>query len=535
MTEPDAQPPTPAPAQPPVGEFFERLPLASWIYELSSRVIVAANDAASAIYGYTRDEFLTMRIDDLRPPEELPRLISELAALRTGSSRHHHWRHVTKGARSLEVEVMSQSIELDGRPCRWVVAVDVGDAVRAEGARFRTEQLFRVVLESAPWAIYRVDAKGVFTMNEGRALVSSLAPGFLVGKRVRDAFADVRLNTVHGEITVDDCVRRVLSGESMTVTCELEGKQLENTIVPERDPSGVVEGYVGVARDITAQRRLDEQMRTAHKMEAIGQLAGGVAHDFNNMLTLISSACAALRAKLPPGAPVPSELEDIQFAADRSASLTRQLLAFGRQQVLQPRVLDVNALVVDSSALLARLLGEHIALRLNLKAPNPRVSADPGRLQQVLVNLLVNARDAMPNGGELVLETTEVEVMASGGPDEGAPGRYVMLCVRDTGTGMTPDVKARAFEPFFTTKGSGRGTGMGLASVYGTLRQSGGHVRLESTQGVGTSVYLYLPLVAQPTTQPSVPPAVRELRGTETILLVEDEERLRSVFASALR
>jgi CheY-like chemotaxis protein len=267
-------------------------------------------------------------------------------------------------------------------------------------------------------------------------------------------------------------------------------------------------------------------------MEAVGRLAGGVAHDFNNLLTVIQGHSELLLARLPADDPTRKEIDQIRKAGERAAGLTRQLLAFSRRQVLQARVLDLNEVAVDMEKMMHRLIGEDIELITRLGPEMPHVKADPGQLEQVIMNLAVNARDAMPDGGRLILETADTLL------DEGfcrdhpptRPGRYVMLALTDTGTGMTPETRAHLFEPFFTTKEKGKGTGLGLATVYGIVKQSGGYIWAESEPGKGSTFRIYLPPVDAPAR--SHEPrggAPATIEGSETILLVEDEPVVRQL------
>jgi PAS domain S-box-containing protein len=292
-----------------------------------------------------------------------------------------------------------------------------------------------------------------------------------------------------------------------------------------------------IARDLTEYKKLERQFQQAQKMEAVGRLAGGIAHDFNNLLTVITSYADLLLEDFSPEDARREDMKEIQKAAVSAAGLTRQLLAFSRQQVLEPRVLDVNDVVASADSLLKRLLGEDIDLVTMLAPEVGAVMADRGQLEQVIVNLAVNARDAMPDGGKLTIETTNAEMdeaYARTHPPA-QPGRFVMLAVSDTGVGMDEQTLGRIFEPFFTTKEVGKGTGLGLATVYGVVKQSGGFIWVYSEPGQGTTFKIYLPRVEQPA-EAVAPPAApgKSLQGTETVLLVEDADPIRAVARKVL-
>jgi signal transduction histidine kinase len=284
--------------------------------------------------------------------------------------------------------------------------------------------------------------------------------------------------------------------------------------------------------DLRALRESEEGLRQAQKMEAVGNLAGGIAHDFNNLLTVIRGYTDILLSRLGREAEGSGEIAEIGRAAERAAQLTGQLLAYSRKQILEPRVLDLNRVVTETQAMLGRLIGEHIEFSTTLAEDLGSISADAGQIEQIIMNLVVNARDAMPEGGTLLLETgnaTFADGSTNGRPDT-IPGDYVLFAVTDSGQGMDAATVGRVFEPFYTTKARGEGTGLGLATVYGIVKQSGGHIEVESEPGLGTSFRLYFPQVAEEAeTFSPKPPDERPLIGTETILLVEDEETLRRV------
>src|SRR4051812_21230654 len=283
---------------------------------------------------------------------------------------------------------------------------------------------------------------------------------------------------------------------------------------------------LAVVFDITGRRHLEDQLRQAQKMEAVGMLAGGVGHDFNNLLTIITGYSQLILNNLGPEDSNRHSVEQIMKAGERAAALTKQLLAFSRRQVLQPKVLDLNKLVGSLGAMLQRLIGEDVDLRVVLPPDLGRVSADPGQIEQVLMNLVVNARDAMPKGGVLTVETANVQLdnTYAGRHMAVKPGSYILLAVSDTGAGMDAATQARLFEPFFTTKGSGKGTGLGLSTVFGIVKQSGGSVQVYSEPGRGTSVKVYLPRIDQPVSVEAQNGGKKTARGSETILLVEDDD-----------
>ncbi|MBS2023914.1 MAG: PAS domain-containing protein [Deltaproteobacteria bacterium] len=308
---------------------------------------------------------------------------------------------------------------------------------------------------------------------------------------------------------------------------------------PVRDAEGKVFRVAGIAQDVTERRRLGEQLRQAQKMEAVGSLAGGVAHDFNNILSVILGYSSLVEQSIDPTNPIAGQIQEIRNAAERAAGLTRQLLAFSRQQILQPQVVDLNRIVSGLDKMLQRLIGEDIELRTVLTSQRAMVNVDPGQLEQVIMNLAVNARDAMPTGGSLTIEIDLEEVDEAYAQQHPGvkPGSHVRLSVADTGTGMDQATQARVFEPFFTTKQLGKGTGLGLSTVFGIVQQSGGNIGLYSEVAHGTTFRILLPRVAEMSTTPPRPVApVRndKLRGHETVLLVEDDERLRRVTRTIL-
>lgn len=311
----------------------------------------------------------------------------------------------------------------------------------------------------------------------------------------------------------------------------------EMTITPVRSPSGETTNYIAIKQDATEKKKLEAQYRQAQKMEAIGRLEGGIAHDFNNILGVITGYSEISRDKLEPEHPVAKNLQKIKAAADRAVLLTRQLLAFSRQQIVNPRIIDLNTIVQGMGDMLQRLVGDDVSIAVKPSIPLGGIKADVGQLEQVLMNLAVNARDAMPDGGPIVIETRNVDLDESyqRKHEPVRPGPYVMLSMSDCGCGMDDTTKASIFEPFFTTKEVGKGTGLGLATVYGIVKQSAGYIWVYSELGKGTTFRLFFPRVSE-AAETSIQPAkkAQPCGGSETILLVEDDEGLREMMATSL-
>jgi PAS domain S-box-containing protein len=408
---------------------------------------------------------------------------------------------------------------------------ELAERVRAE-AQLRS---VAAIVECSDDAIIGMTLEGtITTWNAGAERMYGYPAEEIVGQTVSLLVPEDRPDEV------STLLARVANGEAVehheTVRVARGGRALDVslTISAIRDGAGTVVGASAIARDVSVQRQLEARLRQSEKMEAIGNLAGGIAHDFNNILMIIRS-CAALQLRRTQDEEVRHDALQIDAAAERAAQLTHQLLAFSRQQVLQPELTDLNAVVDDSLALLRRLLGEHIEIVRELEPRVRPILADGGQLGQVILNLAVNARDAMPGGGVLILRTENVFLDEEYGSEhlDVPPGAYTVLQITDSGTGMDEETKARAFDPFFTTKETG--TGFGLATVHGIVKQSGGYVWLSSEVGLGTTFKVYFP-VAEQRARPRRPiTQVTSLEGAETILYVEDEEQVRPLIAAALR
>lgn len=385
-----------------------------------------------------------------------------------------------------------------------------------------------VMVEKMPAVLWTADAELQITSAMGAGLdalgLRSLEP---IGLPILDFFF-----TKDNDAPPITAHRKALEGQSVAYEVTWKDRRFESHVQPLRNGEGVIQGVIGVALDITDRERLTDQLRQSQKMQAVGELAGGVAHDFNNLLMVVKGHAQLLLERMPDSSPLRLSVEQVEKAADRAATLTRQLLAFSRKQVLQARVLDLNDAVAGMIRMFSRVIGENIDMAFLPGGKLGRVKADPGQIEQVLLNLVVNARDAMPNGGRLTIETSNVELDSGYAATHTSvePGLYVMLTVTDTGCGMDAETQARIFEPFFTTKGPGKGTGLGLATVYGVVKQSGGYIYVYSEVNRGTTFKIYLPQVTADLDAPSPETEKRRsARGTETILFVEDEQSVREL------
>ncbi|QJR35821.1 ATP-binding protein [Gemmatimonas groenlandica] len=406
--------------------------------------------------------------------------------------------------------------------------------------------VLRTLIDAMPDVVFTKDLYGRFELANRAACeqFSKESEAQLIGLTARDIFPTEYAAQRESEDA------RVFAGEPL-LNAEAFRIRPDGTVrwflvikVPLRNALGEITGLIGISRDITDRKlaevqrdQLQQELQQSQKMEAVGQLAGGIAHDFNNLLTIITGHSGLLLTSPDISPDVQESVEEIGNAADRAAALTRQLLAFSRQALTQPEVLDVNAVVLDTSKLLRRLIGEDISLSTTLDSQVAAVRADPSQLNQILMNLALNARDAMPTGGTLSIETGNVEIdhTFSAMHLSAAPGLYVMLRLSDSGSGMEPGVLSRIFEPFYTTKGVGKGTGLGLSMVFGIVQQSGGGIHVHSEPGHGSTFRIYLPAV--PVSTPTVIEETggRTPGGTETILLVEDDSGVRALALRALQ
>ncbi len=517
---------------------FEANPQPMWVYDPQTLAFLAVNEAAIRHYGYSREEFLRMTLLDIRPPEEIPALLAHLAELPAGyDGPVQVMKHRRKDGTLFDAVVPGNDLMLAGKRARLCLVNDVTERERAYEEVRRSREWFQAIFQASRDGILVEDDGQLSYANEAAARLHGYGdPSEMMGKPL-SAF-----QMPEDSVRMREYGRRRVRGESAPTVYPFRARHRDGSPIDlEASVSvcrvGSKDYIITVLRDLSERKNLEEQLRQAQKMEAVGRLAGGIAHDFNNLLTVITGY-ADLLLDSPRTDEVSRRLiAEVKRAGERAASLTQQLLAFSRKQVLQPQVLELNVVVAEAQRMLRRLITEDIELFTDLDPQAGLVKADPGQVDQVLVNLAVNARDAMPRGGRLSIATrsTELDVEYARRNPEVLPGPYVMLVVSDTGCGMSEDVRARIFEPFFTTKEQGKGTGLGLATVYGIVKQSGGHIDVESALGRGTTFRIFLPRVEAEAASADNARSIKAPRGTETVLLVEDEEGVRSLAREVLR
>jgi two-component system, cell cycle sensor histidine kinase and response regulator CckA len=488
------------------------------------------------VLGYSSEELQTSSSFEQIHPDDRERVKKAAEeARRSGIGKTLEYRLRHKNGAWLVLESTSSVIRNDkGEPEKLVIVNrDVTERKRAEEALRRSEAGFRSVVEDAPYGIYRASMSGRF-LQVNPALQKMLGYGAMEDLLRSDLASSIFRHT--GEY---QRLTELLARTEEIKDVEMEWKRKDSTPITVRcsgrrinDENGVPAYFEVFAEDVTEKRVLEKQLRMAQKMEAIGRLSGGIAHDFNNLLGVIIGYSGVLKKALGADASLCEHALEIEKAGRRAASLTKQLLAFSRQQVLTPAVLNLNTLASDMEKMLPRLLGEDIEVSLLLDTGLGNVKADQSQIEQVIMNLAVNARDAMPMGGKLKIQTgnAQFDQAYTRNHPGSKVGSYVMLAVTDTGTGMDAETLAHIFEPFFTTKERGKGTGLGLATVYGVVKQSNGYIWVDSAPGKGTSFQIYLPLHVGPalTDEQKSGPA-ENLRGSERILLAEDAEPLRKL------
>jgi PAS domain S-box-containing protein len=523
---------------------FQKAPMPMLALDAESRII-DANDGWLKALGYVRDEVIGRPIADFHP--EGSRAVHEARwrhVLETGYVRDAERRYVKKSGEIMETLVSAiLERDADGNFVRVITGViDLTERRRAEEAAQRERQFSELLVQSSTEGIIGIDREFRYTLwNPCMEAISGIPADQILGRTIFEMFSNL-------PSVVETGWRDALAGKRSSLRAYrfvyLQTRKsgvLDEDFAPLFAEDQSIIGAIAFVRDVTEQRRMEEALRQSQKMEVIGQLTGGVAHDFNNILTVIIGNIDALRRHVDLASTDAQEaLERALRGATRAAALTQRLLAFSRRQPLDPQPLNLNRLVAGTSELLQRTLGERIDVETVLAGGLWWISADPNQLESALLNLAVNARDAMTEGGRLTIETANIHLddAYAAAHEEVAPGQYAMLAVSDTGTGMTSEVIGKAFEPFFTTKGVGQGTGLGLSQVYGFVKQSGGHLKIYSELGQGTTVKLYFPRLpageARTESAAETQFVPREARG-EAILVVEDDEDVRRYSSDCLR
>jgi hypothetical protein len=499
--------------------------------------IVTWNVGAERVYGYATEEVLGRHLSLFFTPEDVtagfPALGLEVA-LREGHHAEEGWRTRKDGSRFWMTGSITPLRAPDGT-LRGFAKV-----ARDRTELKRSEALWRSIVDTTVEGVITIDEGGLIqSFNRAAETIFGWKEEEILGRSVAVLMPEPHRGD-HARYLRE--YASTGAGRVIGVGAEVEGVRRDGSLFPMELSVGEYSFdqrryFTGIVRDVTARRTLEQQLRQSQKMEAIGQLAGGVAHDFNNLLTVICGYADLLLLRTSSGDPGQNDVEQIRQAGERASALTRQLLAFSRQSVMEVRVLSLNAVVLNAEKMLRRVIGEHIELRVRLDPADLRIKADPDQLGQVLLNLAVNARDAMPNGGRLAIVSSHVDLDEAfvGSHPDFVTGTHVVLTVADEGTGMAPEVKARIFEPFFTTKEQGHGTGLGLAVVHGIVRQSGGNITVESEPQQGTSFRIYLPALREAEPALEAPAPLRPLEGHETILVVEDEAIVRDLAVTMLR
>jgi PAS domain S-box-containing protein len=519
---------------------FAHNPLPMWVFDNLTLQFLHVNDAALRHYGYERLEFLQMCASDLHPPQEVPKMMASLRDSNSGERHPAQWRRRKKDGSMIDVEMLLHTIEYSGQAASLVVAQDITERKKAEEGK---QKFFTLVEYSRDFiAVADLQDNVEYINPAGRAMLGIANEESLKETHSMDYVMPDDLPLVHGTILPalysfghwegELRFRHRQSGQSLPM--DFVGFQVKD------QTTGEPRFVATVSRDMSERRALEQQLRHAQKFEAFGQLAGGIAHDFNNVIgAILGWAELGEELSASSNATLEGYFKKIHLQCDRVTALIRQLLAFARRQILEPRSLNLNQTVRDVMNLLDKVIGKNIDIKSTLADNLSTVRADPTQIEQVLMNLCINARDAMPKGGRLTIETHNVEFSEETCRRTAGiqPGRFAELRVSDTGIGMDANVRERIFEPFFTTKGTGKGTGLGLATVYGIVKQHNGFIQVESELSQGSTFRVCLPVDNSITTDNFLTPVSAEVSvpgGSETILLADDHDGICDMAQSAL-
>ncbi|MFO1475878.1 MAG: response regulator [Verrucomicrobiota bacterium] len=530
---------------------FAGNPVPMWLSDPRTFAFLEVNEAAIRHYGYSREEFLEMTIQDICSPEESAKLVKYIAEILHKSSdagigHAGLWQHRKKDGSAIDVEITWSVIQFQGQPALLTMADDVTEVRQAAEALKKSEASLAAAQRIAHLGSWELDLADTENVNNNRLRWSDETYRiFGIKPGTAPLPSEFFFNSVHPEDRqrIKEAVQHAIEHrESYTLEHRILRPDGGERMIRQQaeialDAAGKPCQMRGIVMDLTERRQLEEQLRQSQKMEAIGQLAGGVAHDFNNILTVTHGHALLLLGEKNLTKSAKESAQEIAQAAERAAGLTKSLLAFSRRQVIQLKPVDLNELLNNMTMMLGRILGEDIALQLKYLPQPALVLADSGMIEQVLVNLAVNARDAMPKGGQLAIEIglAEVNSAHAAAHPEARPGKFVSLSVIDTGGGIAPENLRRIFEPFFSTKDAGKRTGFGLATVYGISRQHQGWVEAESQLGKGATFRVYLPAAKDKDPAAGRKPSKQSVTGgDETILVVEDEAPVRELVSKVL-
>ena len=517
---------------------FSSNPYPMYIHDRATLRFLDVNTAAVQSYGYSKDEFLKMTLLDIRPPEDVQEFLEIVNQEYSGYRRPGIRRHRRKDGSRLLAEIAGHQYEEGGQARELVVAADVTERQHMQDALRESENTLKLLVDNAPF--------GIAQSSVAEDRLTTLNPAMLEilgGYSYAEALQLDTREQIYADARERDRLVEVLRRNGKVKGWETNFKRRNGGLVPVRitglltgGTNGSPEMFSKYVEDLTQQSSLEKQVRQVQKLEAVGRLAGGMAHDFNNVLVVIKLSTEMMLGQITPESPFSKPLLQISNAADRAAALTKQMLAFGRQQMMQPRIINLNAVVTETTHMLRRVIGEDVQLLTHLSPKVENSKLDPDQVTQVMLNLAVNARDAMPEGGTLhiVTETVDLDDVYAREHPPVQPGRYVMLAVSDSGTGIDRAILNRIFDPFFTTKDVGKGTGLGLAIVYGIVKQSGGYIWVYSEAGQGTTFKLYFPATTAAVDRGSTKYEATSRPNGQIVLVVDDEQSVRTNVSECL-